>query len=46
MPTSDYEGSSNKRLTALGVFASLLVAAAGGALIYGIVLEPAVAGWP
>lgn len=44
MPTSDHEGSSNKRLMALGAFASLLVAAAGGALIYGIVLDPAVAG--
>jgi hypothetical protein len=44
MPTPDHEGSSNKRLMALGAFASLLVAAAGGALIYGIVLDPAVAG--
>jgi hypothetical protein len=44
MATPDHEGSSNKRLMALGAFASLLVAAAGGALIYGIVVDPAVAG--
>jgi hypothetical protein len=42
--TPNHERSPNKRLMALGAFASLLIVAASGALIYGIVLDPAVAG--
>lgn len=44
MTTSPQEGIQNKRLAALGAFAVVLMAAAGGALIYGIVVDPAVAG--
>jgi hypothetical protein len=36
--------SSNKRLMVLGAFGFSLIIAAGGALIYGFVLDPAVAG--
>ena len=42
MPTQ--EDSSSKRLMALGAFGIALMVAAGGALIYGIVLDPSVAG--
>jgi hypothetical protein len=40
----DSKDSSNKRLLAPGALGLSLIIAAGGALIYGIVLDPAVAG--
>jgi hypothetical protein len=44
MTSPPQEGIQNKRLAALGALAVVLLVAAGGALIYGIVVDPAVAG--